>query len=307
MRLEQLQYIIEIADTGSFTTASERLFIAQPSISQAVNSLEKELNLTLFKRSRLGAEPTEIGQKIIALARNALSQINEIEKIGNSNYAEIYDTITVSAVPTLCATLLPKSIALYKKLFPNVTLKIREEGSKKIRWDVKNGSADFGLVTRHSYISYDETEHFHHLFSGKIMAYVGKKSPLAHKKITNYEELVQYPIILFGDAFSLSDYIMNRLKEYGTPQILTSSQNPESIKNFVMETDVIGFGPDVSLVNNLYVHSGDIIPLHIDDAEITQFGILTNPNRLTSVASEALIKEIILQADHFERFYLNRP
>ena len=45
MRLEQLQYIIEIADTGSFTTASERLFIAQPSISQAVNSLEKELNL----------------------------------------------------------------------------------------------------------------------------------------------------------------------------------------------------------------------------------------------------------------------
>lgn len=305
MRLEHLQYIIEIADTGSFTTASERLFIAQPSISQAVNSLEKELNVTLFKRSRLGAEPTEIGQQIIVHARDALNQINEIKKISSSNYADIYDTITVSAVPTLCSVLLPKSIALYKRLFPNVTLKIREEGSKKIRWDVHNGSSDFGLVTRHSYITYDNSEHFHHLFSGKVMAYVGQKSPLAIKKITTYQELVQYPIVLFGEAFSLSDYITRRLKEYGTPNILTSSQNPESIKNFVMETDAVGFGPDVSLVNNIHVHNGNIIPLHIDDTEVTQFGILTNPNRVTSVACEALIKEIMLQASHFERAYLN--
>ncbi len=304
MRLEQLQYIIEIADTGSFTTASERLFIAQPSISQAVNSLEKELNVTLFKRSRLGAEPTEIGQQIISHARNALSQINEIKKISNSNYADIYDTITISAVPTLCSTLLPKSIAHYKKLFPNVTLKIREEGSKKIRWDVHNGASDFGLVTRHNYLSYDDSEHFHLLFSGKVMAYVGKNSPLADKKTTTYQELIQYPLLLFGDAFSISDYIVQRLKEYGTPNILTSSQNPESIKNFVMETDAVGFGPDISLVNNIHVQNGAIIPLHIDDGELTQFGILTNPNRVTSVACEALIKEIMLQATHFERMHL---
>ena len=56
MRLEQLKYIVEIADTGSFTTASERLFIAQPSISQAVTSLEKELNVTMFHRSLIFAE-----------------------------------------------------------------------------------------------------------------------------------------------------------------------------------------------------------------------------------------------------------
>ncbi len=305
MRLEQLQYIIEIADTGSFTTASERLFIAQPSISQAVNSLEKELNVTLFKRSRLGAEPTDIGRQIIDHARNALNQINEIKKICNSNYADIYDTITVSAIPTLCSALLPKSIASYKKLFPNVTLKIREDGSKNIRWDVHNGSSDFGLVTRHSYITYDTTEHFHHLFSGKLMAYVGEKSPLARKKITTWQELVQYPVILFGESFSLSDYIVRRLRECGTPNILTSSRNPESIKSFVMETDVVGFGPDVALVNNVHVHNGDIIPLHIDDDEITQFGILTNPGRITSIACEALIKEIMLQAAHFERIHLN--
>ena len=305
MRLEQLQYIVEIADTGSFTTASEHLFIAQPSISQAVNSLEKELNVTLFKRSRLGAEPTEIGQQIIAQARQALNHINEIHRLSSLNYAEIFDTINVSAVPTLCSTLLPRSVAFYKKNFPNVTIKIREDGSKKIRDDVHRGIADFGLVTRHSYLTYNSSEDFHLLFSGKLMAYVGTKSPLARKKITSYQELVQYPVILFGEAYSLSDYILQRLGEYGTPNILTSSRNPESIRNFVIETDAVGFGPDVSLANNIYVHNGDIVPLHIDDKEVTQFGIITNPGRATSVACEALIKEIILQADHFERIHLN--
>ena len=305
MRLEQLQYIVEIADTGSFTTASERLFIAQPSISQAVTSLEKELNVTLFKRSRLGAEPTEIGLQIIAQARQALNSINEIKKLSSLNYTDIFETITVGAVPTLCSALLPRAIAFYKKSFPNVTIKIREDGSKKIREDVHKGSADFGLVTRHSYIHYEPSEQFQLLFSGKLMAYVGAKSPLARKKITTYQELVQYPIVLFGEAFSLSDYILQQLRQYGTPNIMTSSRNPESIKNFVMETNAVGFGPDVSLANNIYVHNGDIVPLHIDDKEVTQFGVITNPGRATSTACEALIKEIILQADHFERIHLN--
>ena len=78
------------------------------------------------------------------------------------------------------------------------------------------------------------------------------------------------PVILSGESFSLSDYIVRRLRECGTPNILTSSRNPESIKSFVTET-----------------------------------GILTNPGRITSIACEALIKEILLQAARFERIRLN--
>ena len=47
MRLEQLYYIVEIADTGSFTASSERLFVSQPSISQSVNALEKDPRATV--------------------------------------------------------------------------------------------------------------------------------------------------------------------------------------------------------------------------------------------------------------------
>lgn len=304
MRLEQLKYIIEIADTGSFTTASSRLFIAQPSISQAVTALEKELNVTIFKRSRLGAEPTDIGKKIIAHARAALNQISEITKLGETNFADIHDTIHVSTVPTLCSTILPTAVFLFKKTFPNVKLIIQENGSKKIRQNVQNGTSDFGLVTRHDYGTYDESEQFQLLFEGKLMAYVGKNSPLALEKTATYQELAAYPVVIFGDSFSLTDHIIKRLSAYGTPMILSSTQNPESMQKLVMATDAIGFGPDVYLVDNPYVLNGDIIPLHIAEKETTQFGILTNPNRNTSTACEALMKELLLQADHFERIHL---
>ncbi|MCD8084292.1 MAG: LysR family transcriptional regulator [Clostridiales bacterium] len=305
MRLEQLQYIVEIADTGSFTTASEHLFIAQPSISQAVSTLEKELNVTIFKRSRLGAEPTSIGSEIISHARKVLSETSEIRKLCSLDYSEIVDTITISTVPTLCSTILPKSISRYKKLFPNVTIKIHEDGSKKIRQEIRSGSADFGLVTRHSYIPYDDTETFQPLFSGKLMAYVSAKSALAQYKVVRFEDICTYQVVLFGDTFTLSDYIMRQLEKFGTPKILTSSRNPESVMAFVIDTDCVGFAPDVFLAKNIHVYNGDIVPLHIDDPEITQFGILTNPNRSISTANEMLMKEILIQAQHFERVYLN--
>ena len=304
MRLEQLRYIVEIADTGSFTTASEHLFIAQPSISQSVAALEKELNLTIFKRSRLGAVPTEIGRQVIDHARVALNQINEIDKLSSTNFYDIRDTITISSIPTLCSILLPKAICNFKKMFPNVQIKIEESGSKKIRHDVHNGSSEFGLVSRHNYLTYDESEKFRVLLTGKIVAYVGKGSELAKLRTTTYEELIKYPIVLFGDSYSLSEYILSRLKEFGTPNIMSSSQSAESIMNLVVATGSVGFGPDVSLVTNSAVLNGDVIPLYIDDDEVTQFGILTNPGRHLSVAAEGLIKQIIEQAELFDHTHL---
>lgn len=307
MRLEQLKYIIEIADTGSFTMASERLFIAQPSISQAVTALEKELGTQIFRRSRLGAEPTQLGLQIISHARKAMQQINEVEKLCQTDFTGIHDTITISTIPTLGSSILPKVISLYKKTFPNVTIKIREDGSKRIRHDVLAGNSEIGLISSHDSQPYHvDGLDFQLLLTGKPLAYVGPSSPLAEKKSTSYEEIFQYPLMLFGDSYSLTEYILGRLKEYGTPNVLSFSRSPESIKKFIALTDAIGFGPDISLVNDLYVENGSIIPLEIDDDHTIQFGIITNNGRTISTACETLIKEILLQADHFSRLYLHR-
>ena len=157
MRLEQLYYLLEIADTGSFSAASEKLHIAQPSISQSIASLEKELNVTLLNRSRSGAQPTEIGQKIIIHARNIANEIDKIKRFSGLNYNEISVTITIGAIPAMCSVLLPRIVPIYKNRFPNIKLNILESGSKKIQMGILKNEIDLGLVSRHYDDTYDET------------------------------------------------------------------------------------------------------------------------------------------------------
>ena len=293
MRLEQLRYIIEIADTGSFTMASERLFITQPSLSQAVASLEKELNITLFTRYRTGAVPTQIGLQVIAHARDIVRGIGEIEKLSLSDYSKINTQITVGSIPTLSVVILPTVISNYKKTFPNVTVRIREEGTEKILRDCQKGETSLGLVSMHGKRVLDKEFSFQFLLEGKLMAYVGPKSSLANRKKISFRELLPFPLFLYGDEFSLHRYCLEQISQYGQPNVMSTTHNPESIKRFVMQTEAVGFGPDVSLENDIYVKSGAIFPLEIVDASDIQFGLLTSRKRKPDMAVDAFIKEIL--------------
>ena len=65
MRLEQLQYIIEIEKTGSISKAAENLYLTQPSVSAGVSALEKELKFKIFKRTKSGMSQDELADKIM--------------------------------------------------------------------------------------------------------------------------------------------------------------------------------------------------------------------------------------------------
>ena len=81
MRLEQLQYIIEIEKTGSISKAAENLYLTQPSVSAGVSALEKELKFKIFKRTKSGMSPTAEGEQVLALARDILAKTQEIHAL----------------------------------------------------------------------------------------------------------------------------------------------------------------------------------------------------------------------------------
>ena len=80
MTLQQLKYIIMIAETGSITMAAERLFIAQPSLSKSVAELEKEMGITIFNRSNRGVYLSEEGTKFLSYARQIVEQAALLER-----------------------------------------------------------------------------------------------------------------------------------------------------------------------------------------------------------------------------------
>lgn len=83
MTIQQLRYAVAISEAGSFNKASERLYVAQPSLTTAMQELEKELEVTLFSRSGRGAVLTNDGVEFIHYARQVLQQYDGLlERFG---------------------------------------------------------------------------------------------------------------------------------------------------------------------------------------------------------------------------------
>ncbi|WP_284037026.1 LysR family transcriptional regulator [Neobacillus sp. 114] len=301
MRIEQLQYLVETADCGSITIAAERLHISQPSVSQSITSLEEELQTTIFVRSRLGTRPTETGKLIIEKARNILNQVGDIRKIAENQNSQLTGTIYITTIPSMCVTLLPKTLAVFKSKFQNVHVEIIESGSRKAHDDVLNGHVDLGLICTQS-MDYDEKLTFERLITGETMVCVGKQFPLPEKRKITLQEMIKYPIVIFNQEYWMNPYILGLLAQYGDPNILFTASNPESLKKVIAEGLAAGFYADFALKIDPYVHNGDIIPLHITEHNMkTFFGVLHK--KQINAAAEEFIKELRTQAINFKMIY----
>ena len=145
MRIEQLTYLIEIADSGSFMSAAERLHIAQPSISQAISALESELNVTLLTRTRTGTEPTQAGLIAINHARHVLEEIDRIKDIGKGKHTECSTVTIVSSVAPI-STFLPAAISCADIDRYKGRIALREGSAHTAERLLTRGEADFAVV-----------------------------------------------------------------------------------------------------------------------------------------------------------------
>ena len=85
MTLQQLKYVIAVADTGTLTKAAKQLFISQPSLTNSIHALEKEMNITIFNRTNKGVAVSTEGEQFLGYARQVLEQANLLESAYNHN------------------------------------------------------------------------------------------------------------------------------------------------------------------------------------------------------------------------------
>ena len=80
MTLQQLKYIVTVAETGNITEAAKRLFISQPSLTKSIHELEKEMQITIFNRTNKGVTISNDGDIFLSYARQVLEQTNLLEE-----------------------------------------------------------------------------------------------------------------------------------------------------------------------------------------------------------------------------------
>lgn len=241
MNIEQLKYIVVIARTGSLKQAADELHLTLPALSQSIKSLESELNITLFHRSRRGSVPTEEGHKLIEKAKYVLLAyqdfIDEAEAYTNTMSGEI----RVATYPGPMGILV-EVISKLKMDYPDIKTAVYENSTEAIIKKVQDGEVDVGLIT------YNEKEEhkyrtliFNKLLDGHMVAAINKNSQLTKYSQITEEMLKGQPIILYDDI-----YISDFMKRFNLPalDIRLITNNIDTIKNSLENNTAINIGFD---------------------------------------------------------------
>ncbi|MFF2924864.1 LysR family transcriptional regulator [Streptomyces celluloflavus] len=146
MQLQQLRYFTAVADTRHFTRAAEREHVAQPSLSQQIRSLEKELGADLFHRARGHITLTDAGETLLPLARRILADAEtarrEVQEVAQLRRGRL----RLGAPPSLCASLVPDVLSAFHASYPGVELIVHEDGSQDLVRALADGEMDLALI-----------------------------------------------------------------------------------------------------------------------------------------------------------------
>lgn len=150
MQIEQLIYFAEVAKTCSVSAAAQNLFVSQPAISMSLKNLEKELETTLFVRTKSGVVLTEAGKLFAALTKDFLIYLEQFEKntkrILHQSALEYQGELVIEAVPNVFYSFLEEVLNNFIKRFKGVNITLIEKDVNDILEDILRQECDVGVV-----------------------------------------------------------------------------------------------------------------------------------------------------------------
>jgi DNA-binding transcriptional LysR family regulator len=146
MQFQQLAYFVAVADTRHFTRAAEAVHVSQPSLSQQIRALEKELGSPLFSRARGNIALTDAGEALLPLARRILADADTARQEVLELARLTRGRVRLGATPSLCTGLLPDVLRAFHDRHPGIRLQIEEGGSHDLVRELARGALDLALV-----------------------------------------------------------------------------------------------------------------------------------------------------------------
>jgi LysR family nitrogen assimilation transcriptional regulator len=150
MDIRQLRYFVKIVDYGSLSKAAEKLYVAQPSLSQQIARLEQDLDIALLLRSPQGVKPTAAGQALYRHARLILNQMEQLRHEVKEGINAESGTVAIGFPTTMVSILAMPVFERVTTLYPGIRLQIFESMSGYITELLANGRLDLAILFRDS-------------------------------------------------------------------------------------------------------------------------------------------------------------
>ncbi|MFT4087815.1 MAG: LysR family transcriptional regulator [Gordonia sp. (in: high G+C Gram-positive bacteria)] len=146
MELQQLRYVLAVAETRNFTRAAERCHIVQSALSHQIKALEREIGVTLFARTSRRVELTSAGEAFLPAARASLAAADRAVAEAAAATGEIRGRLVVGVIPTVTAVDVPAILAEFRQAHPAVRIALRTGGSDQFVADIAAGRMDVAVL-----------------------------------------------------------------------------------------------------------------------------------------------------------------
>lgn len=247
MTIVQLEYIIAIAENGSFVEAANKCFVTQPALTTQVKNLEKELDVVIFDRTRKPIIPTEIGKQIIEQSREVILQTKKIPDLVNEFNTDIKGDLRLGIIPTVAPYLIPKFINRFNEYWPSVNVNVVEEITEEVIFKLKNGEMDVGIIA--TPVDTKGVLAFP-LYYEKFYAYVSRSNEKYYKSSLSIDDLNLNDLWLLKEGNCFRNQVINICQGQGEEEFHNhfryESHNIESLKRIVEVKDGMTLIPQMA-------------------------------------------------------------
>ena len=299
MTIQQLNYCITIAKNKSLNKAAEELYITQPSLTSSVKELEKELGITIFHRSSKGVTLTTDGEEFLAYARLIWQQYESVME----RYGSLGEVKKKFGVSTQHYSFAVQAFVEMVKEFgtDEFEFSIRETMTRQVVTDVAHSKSEIGILYLSDFnrsvitklLEANELT-FHPLTHCSACVYLYKDHPLAKQKSISFQELQDYPCLMFEQGADSSFYYAEEiLSNRNYPRIIRAQDRATmlnlmvGLNGYTLCSGVIS--EDLNGSNYL------AIPFEADDDNqnsVMEIGYITRKNMILSQAGELYLEQL---------------
>jgi DNA-binding transcriptional LysR family regulator len=291
MTLQQLKYVIEVARCRSINKAAQNLFISQPSLSNAIKELEKDMGIIIFSRTNKGIIITPQGSEFLGYARQVVEQAELLENRYASTKAPQQHFAVSAQHYAFAVSAFVRLLEEYDRDEYEFTL--RETRTYEIIDDVKNMRSEIGILYLNDFnrnviqkFLREGNLVFHELFVAKPHVFISTTNPLVGRDYVTLADLDEFPYLSYEQGEYNSFYF--------SEEILSTLSRPKNIKvsdratMFNLLIGLNGYTISTGVISREL--NGDIVavPLKVDE-EIT-VGYITRKNVTTSPLASIYIQ-----------------
>lgn len=289
--LRQLNTFLTVADTGSFSRASEKLFVAQPALSRQIRMLEEALNVDVFVRHGRGVVLTAAGELLYERARSLLQSLERTQADVTAVAGEVTGQVVLGLLPTVAHTFSGAIIEEYRKRFPQVHLAVKSAMSGTLQQMVMQHRLNLA-------ISYSQSNHknlrYRPLLEERLYLISPTNTKVSNRSEITLDEVLELPLVMPEEKHGLRVAMEKEAAERGVSLNLALE-----VSAWPMLTDMVRRGLGYTILSSAAVHEmttrKEVIAIPITSPELKRTLSIVTPTDLPSSVATLKLAEIIMQ------------